>query len=648
MSEKRARSKRKAAVAAVPVASSPAEQIRDAVRKILPAAFREGEVQAERVLQVLGAEQNPDRYRFEWAGKNKALHLAAAPPAGTLAPDTRRSRDFFATRNVYIEAENLEALKIISRAYAGRVKMIYIDPPYNTGNDFVYNDKFAVGSREYMAAAGMLDKKGRASRAARAEVRNLNGHKHSAWLSMMWPRLMLAHGTLAQNGVIFISIDDNEVHHLRLVMNEIFGEENFVAQMVRQGVRGGMGSVEGIKSGHDYVLAYAKDDSELRLGGIALEAAPLNLRDEKGEYRKGRELNKWGAGSRREDSPTMWFPVPGPGGEEVYPIRNDGVEGRWRWGKKKMLDAVAAGEVIFEKRTDGTYIVYEKVRTEEPGEKAHSALLLESGHTNAAGTAALKDIFDGKALLDYPKPPELIKTLVKIAGVKDGDIVMDFFSGSATTAHAVMSLNAEDGGKRRCVSVQFPEPTPAKSPARAAGFRNIAEIGRERLIRAGKQIRESANGNIFAHEVDVGFRYFRWSEDPTRKWPRLPPDTDKEEWMRMMETRRKLTAKADPLLLLTGAMLNSCYPLCANIEEKTVKVPDPVEGDKGRTVSCKVFHVTTPRFSQGFYFCPEQSVPVRIGRELNMRQEDLLVCHDDALDDSAAVTISRRHRLRVV
>ena len=644
MSEKGDRVKRKAAgVKSLPARSSPAEDLRAAVRKILPAAFQDGEIQAESILQVLGKDQAPDRYRFEWAGKNKALQLAAAPPSGTLAPDLRRSQNFSDSRNVYIEAENLEALKIISRAYAGRVKMIYIDPPYNTGNDFVYNDKFAVGSREYMAAAGMLDGKGKASKQARAEVRNLNGHKHSAWLSMMWPRLMQTRILLAENGVIFVSIDDNEVHHLRMLMNEIFGENNFIAQMTRQAVRGGMGSVEGIKSGHDYVLVYAQNPSALALGGIKQDVVPLNLQDEKGKYRKGRELNKWGAGSRREDSPTMWFPIPGPDGEDVYPIRNDGVQGRWRWGKKKMLAAVAAGDVIFEKRTDGTFIVYEKVRTEEPGEKAHSALLLESSHANAAGTATLKDLFDGRAILDYPKPLELIKTLSKIAEVKSGDIVLDFFSGSATTAHAVMELNAEDGGKRRCVSVQFPEPTPEQSPARKAKFRNIAEIGRERLIRAGAKIRKEANGNIFAREVDVGFRHFCWSEDWRQKWEDVKKGAGSAKWLREMKAREVMLAEAHPLALLTEAMLRAGYALCAEIEELKMK------GRKnGKTEVFRFYRVTDTDRGCRMHFCPERSFPLGAVTALRLKKDDLFICREDALTDKIGVTLARRHELRVI
>ena len=312
MSEKGSRVKRKAAgVKPLPARSSPAEDLRAAVCKILPTAFQDGEIQAESILQVLGKDQAPDRYRFEWAGKNKALQLSAAPPGGTIAPDLRRSQNFFASRNVYIEGENLEALKIISRAYAGRVKMIYIDPPYNTGNDFVYNDKFAVGSREYMAVAGLLDGKGKASKQTRAEVRNLNGHKHSAWLSMMFPRLMTARSLLTNDGVIFVSIDDNEVHHLRLLMNEVFGEENFVALLPTvMNLRGNQDQF-GFAGTHEYTAVYAKDKDELSLGEFEIPADEISEweEDDWGFYKKGASLKMTGKNAPREKSPNLYFPL---------------------------------------------------------------------------------------------------------------------------------------------------------------------------------------------------------------------------------------------------------------------------------------------------------------------------------------------------
>ena len=641
MSEKRARSKRKAAVAAVPVASSPAEQIRDAVRKILPAAFREGEVQAERVLQVLGAEQNPDRYRFEWAGKNKALHLAAAPPAGTLAPDTRRSRDFFATRNVYIEAENLEALKIISDAYAERVKMIYIDPPYNTGNDFVYNDKFAVGSREYMAAAGMLDKRGKATAAAKLEVRKLNGHKHSTWLSMIYPRLMHAYSLLADDGVIFISASDDEVHHLRLLMNDVFGETNFAGDIIWNSTKSRTGTAL-LSVSHTHNLVYFKsmehfveNRHEFRLPETG-EGFSNPDKDPRGPWK----ADPFQVGGWR---PNQQYEIVNPKtGKKYRP--NEGSS--WKNDLKKFRELVADGRIVF--GASGEAGPQRKRFLSEALKRGRVAnTIWDDVDTTTNATRDQKALF-GKVIFDNPKPTALIKKFLLLGAPNKDAVVMDFFSGSATTAHAVMELNAEDGGKRRCVSVQFPEPTPEKSPAYKAGFKSIADIGRERLIRAGKQIRESANGNIFAHEVDVGFRYFRWSESPAQKWPDVSSDIGKEELLRMTEARRKLTAKADPLLLLTDAMLRLCYPLCADIEEKKVEVPDPVPGDKNRTVSCRVFHVTNPRLPRGFYFCPEQTVPIRIGRELDLLPEDLLVCREDALDDSTAITITRRHQLQVV
>ena len=639
MSEKRARSKRKAAVAAVPVASSPAEQIRDAVRKILPAAFREGEVQAERILQVLGAEQNPDRYRFEWAGKNKALHLAAAAPAGTLAPDTRRSRDFFATRNVYIEAENLEALKIISDAYAERVKMIYIDPPYNTGNDFVYNDKFAVGSREYMAAAGMLDKNGKASRAARAEVRNLNGHKHSAWLSMMWPRLMLAHGTLAQNGVIFISIDDNEVHHLRLVMNEIFGEENFVALLPTVMNLKGNQDQFAFAGTHEYTMVFAKNQDNLALGQFEVddEAFAEWEQDEGGFYRRGANLKGTGVNAPREKRPHLHFPLyirkvdgrlvadterRGKSDVEIFPI-TDGREMSWRWQRKKFERE--PHNVIVERVNGSGYAVYKKQRPEagDLPSKKPKTLFYKPQYSSGNGTQQLRELFGVERIHDNPKPLDLIKDFVRIGMGKD-DIVMDFFSGSATTAHAVMGLNAEDGGKRRCVSVQFPEPTPKKSPAYKAGFENIAEIGRERLIRAGAKIRDQANGSIFAREVDIGFRFFSWAESVFVPWEEIPNE-DPDKWIQRMRGRQTIMAEAEPLAIMTEWMLANGWPLCCDIEETKVSAG---KGRKRHTY--RVFRVRDgERF---FHFCPDESVCADLVVALKLEPENILVCRKSALD----------------
>jgi adenine-specific DNA-methyltransferase len=325
--------------------------------------------------------------------------------------------------NILIEGDNYHALSVLNYTHKGKIDVIYIDPPYNTGNkDFSYNDKY-------------VDKE--------------DTYRHSKWISFIMKRLKLARGLLKHSGVIFISIGEQEVHNLRHICDELFGE-NSIGQFVRQGVKGGTRAQSIIATNHDYVLVYAKNPKTATLLGKVVDSLSLTEEDEKGMYRKGRELNKWGAGSRRRDAPKMFFSISGPGGKGVFPIRNDGSEGRWRWGKKKLLKAVKENDVIFEKRYDGTYIVYEKVRTKGPREIAHASLLNDSIYSNATGTEELKDIFNGKSPFSYPKPSYLIEYLVSMMKNKDA-LVLDFFAGSGTTAHAVLRLNKKDNGKRRFI-----------------------------------------------------------------------------------------------------------------------------------------------------------------------------------------------------
>ena len=326
--------------------------------------------------------------------------------------------------NIIIEGDNFHSLSALNFVLKNQIDIIYIDPPYNTGNeDFVYNDKF---------------------------VNSDDGYKHSKWLSFMSRRLKLARDLLNDSGCIFLSIDDNEQANLKLLCDSIFGESNFIACICRQAIKGGSRSVN-IKTVHDYVLIYAKSFNNLTtFTGHEKEAMVLNLEDEKGPYARGRELNKWGAGSRREDSPTMWFPIKGPNGEDVYPIRNDGSEGRWRWGKAKLLKAVEDGEVIFEPRGDGTYIVYEKVRGNKNTTDQFNTWFADN-YINAKGSEAVKKVFGTMmSVFDYAKPVELISELLFMANNKDA-LVLDFFAGSGTTGQAVLELNKADSGKRRFI-----------------------------------------------------------------------------------------------------------------------------------------------------------------------------------------------------
>ncbi|OHB59304.1 MAG: DNA methylase [Planctomycetes bacterium RBG_13_46_10] len=398
--------------------------------------------------------------------------------------------------NLIIHGDNLKVLKALLPTYAGKIKCIYIDPPYNTGNEnWVYNDN--VNSPRMQDWLGKIVDKEDLTR-------------HDKWLCMMTPRLKLLRELLTDDGLIFISIDDNENHRLRMLLDDVFGEDNFVSHIARQTIRGGTGPSDAIRKTHDYVLVYAKYKEEADVGGQEIESIPLDMEDEKGKYRKGRELNKWGAGSRREDSPTMWFPIPGPKGKEVYPIRNDGTEGRWRWGKKKMLKAVADNEVIFEKRDNGTYIVYEKVRSENPRGKSFESLFLQD-FTNAAGTERLKELFEGKSPLDYPKPISLIERICEIARVEDGDIVLDSFAGSGTTADAVMCMNAESEVACRFILIQLPETIDKKQPAYKMGFREVVEITAERVRRVIKGVKSAKDENL-KKGLGGTFSYFELGE----------------------------------------------------------------------------------------------------------------------------------------
>ena len=471
-------------------------------------------------LSAVVVEGNEERYQFTWPDKKKSILLANAPIAKTLRPCREESVDFDKTENLYIEGDNLDVLKLLQETYLGKIKMIYIDPPYNTGNDFVYNDDFAQSVDEYMDNSGQFDEEDNRL-VANTES---NGRFHTDWLNMIYPRLKLSKDLLSEDGVIFISIDDNEIENTLKICDEVFGEINHLATILREAIKGGSIS-KNIRNVHDYIVCYAKNLEKIEFGGIETEGIKLDLEDEHGKYAKGRELNKWGAGSRREDSPSMFYPIPGPNGEDVYPIRNDGSEGRWRLGKNTMSELLKAGNAIFEPRGDGTYIVYEKLRNDAPKIKQFTTWFAQN-YINAKGTEELKSLFNNeRAIFDFSKPTQLIKDFL----IMNNDmecIVLDFFSGSATTADAVMQLNAEDGGNRKFIMVQLPEETAEKSEAYKAGYKNICEIGKERIRRAGSKILEEAQSETIEaamyldgyevdevvnknNSLDIGFRVLK-------------------------------------------------------------------------------------------------------------------------------------------
>lgn len=498
-------------------------------------------------------EGNKERYRLEWPGKREAIVTANLPTTKTLRPVREDSVDFDNTENIYIEGDNLEVLKLLQESYLGKIKMIYIDPPYNTGKDFVYRDNFTKDVQEELIDSGQKDEYNQ-----RLVVNpETAGRYHSDWLTMMYPRLKLARNLLTDDGVIFISIDDNESHNLKRICDEIFGETNFIAEIIREAIRGGSQS-KNIRVSHDYLLCYAKNSTEVKLTGYEAEGLTLNLEDENGKYAKGRELNKWGAGSRREDSPSMYFPIKGPNGEDVYPIRNDGSDGRWRLGKVKMNKKVKDGDVIFEKRDNGTYIVYEKVRNDEKKTKQFTTLFSKE-YLNAKGTETIKKVFNvERSYFDYVKPIELMYDLMVMGGL-DGDIVLDFFSGSSSTAHSVLKFNADFDSNNRFIMVQLPELLPETSEARKAGYNFITDIAKSRIIESSKYIKQETEA-----EIDYGFRVYQLDESNMQDVYYKPQDY-KQEAMDLFADNVKPDRTADDLL--AQVMLDWGLPLSLKIEQ---------------------------------------------------------------------------------
>ena len=555
---------------------TPQKERLEALRLLMPEVFDEGHIDWEKLKAALGGNVNfaNERYVLNWAGKSEAFRVMQQPSTATLVPCREESVDFDNTQNVFIEGENMEVLKVLQKSYFRKVKMIYIDPPYNTGSDsFIYPDKFSESKEEYLRRVGDKNEEGYMTRDGmfRKNAKE-NGQYHSNWLNMMMPRLYLAKSLLREDGVIFISIDDNEVHNLRLLMNEIFGEENFVAQFIWHAKKGGGSDSGKIVTDQEYVICYIKSDNPAgALQKVELVGETLDKQDEKGNYRRGRELNKWGSNSRREDRPTMYFPIKGPNGKEVYPIRNDGSEGRWRWGKKAMEAIVEAGDVEFVERQDGTYIAYEKIRNTDVRFKPYRTFI--NCGTTADGSKLIKSIFGAK-YFDFPKPLDLITILANI-GLGENDIVLDFFSGSGTTAHAVMELN-KDGGNRKYICVQLPELCDEKSEAYKAGYKTISEISKERIRRAGARIRKEVEMEqakqkeqlSFDEEQtvimpDLGVKVFKLSDSNFKQWRDIK-GSDKEEWQQqILNFLDPVTENATidnmvyELLLKSGKDLNS-------------------------------------------------------------------------------------------
>lgn len=528
----------------------------DKLRSVFPECVSEGKLDIDKLLSLCGEyiDNDFEKYKFEWKGKADCLRLAQKRSTGTLRPCPEESVDWDTTQNLYIEGDNLEVLKLLQTAYYRKVKMIYIDPPYNTGNDFVYADDFADPMARYKEVTQQTTK-------SNPETM---GRYHTNWLNMMYPRLRLAANLLRDDGVIFISIDDNEVDNLKKLCNEVFGEENFVAQFIWQ-KRTSPDARKKISDGHEYIVMYCKV-AELLNDAVSL--LPLSDKDKENYKNPDNDVRgPWVSSDFTAQGyrPNQMYKITTPGGAEYYPPAGT----CWKNVEEVYLQQAAEGRFWY--GTDGkgmprrkTYLAEKQGRnmwTWWPNS--------EVGHTQEA-TKEIKSLFaDTPNIFDFPKPTRLLKRMVSIAS-KNDDIILDFFSGSATTAHAVMQLNAEDGGNRHFILVQLPELCDEKSEAYKARYKNICEIGKERIRRAGKKILEEHTQVTMAednHPLDVGFRVFKLDTSNLKTWEGTPIENEQLNllYQRMNNMIHRVKPERTDLDMIYEIMLKLGVPLTYSV-----------------------------------------------------------------------------------
>jgi adenine-specific DNA-methyltransferase len=528
----------------------------ETLKMLFPTIVKEGKIDMEELAALLSdeVEDNEEYYRFTWAGKSMARREANKPSTATLRPDKGKSVNWDTTGNLFIEGDNLEVLKLLQKSYAGAVKMIYIDPPYNTGNDFVYNDDYSDNLKNYLQITGQINDLGKR---VHTNMEN-SGRYHSNWLNMIYPRLKLSRNLLKDSGVIFLSIDDHEAHNLRKVCDEIFGEENFVANIIWQS-RTSISNDQEVSLNHNHTLIYARNKACLTFLGKSLDATEYSNPD--------------------NDPRGPWKLVPldanKQGGDTKYPIRNPntGVEylppnsRSWTINSmdyKKLFDD---NRIMFGVKGDSApkRKIFLKERLEKGDSKTPSSIMLDAG-TTKNGTEEIMELFDGEKIFSYPKPTSFIKRLIEF-GDTEGEVVLDFFGGSGTTGHAIMQLNATQQRQRRFICVQLPEPTPIDSVAYTNKYSTISELAQARLSKASKALTKSLDKNLFkADKPDLGYKVFRLTTSNIHSWDGSPDKLEDNLFNTATNIREDRTEED----VLYEILLKYGLDLAQAIEERTI------------------------------------------------------------------------------
>ena len=579
---------------------------------LFPEAFIEGRIDLDVLKQLLGdtVDEREEKYGLNWHGKRQARQLALTPSTGTLRPCPEDSVDWDTTQNLMIEGDNLEVLKLLQKSYTGKVKIIYIDPPYNTGNDFVYPDDYGDNTRNYLTITGQTDGEGW-KLSSNTEA---SGRFHTDWLNMMYPRLKLARHLLLDDGLIFVSCDDNEVSNLRRLLDEIFGEENFVSQIVWKKSYGGGAKTKHVVVLHEYVLCFAKNRDAI--GRLELPPNPetqkyYKFRDEKFDDRGPFRVQPL-ATTSNDERPNLRYPIPYDG-EEIWP------EKQWQWEYTRTMAALANDELVIAKKNGRWSVNYKQYLKDESGtvRGAKPFSILEGPYTQI-GTAELTRLFGDQKVFPFPKPSAVIARFIQYAHPSKSFIVLDFFAGSGSTFEAVLRLNKDDSGRRKFISVQVPEPTGRED------FATIADITKERVRRVGTELK-AEDGLVVG---DVGFRVFRLDASNIRAWT---PDRDEIE-ATLLDNVEHIRADRNEDDILYELLLKLGLDLCVPIEIRGIAGKTVRSVGAGTLIACLAENIA-----------PDEVEPLGLGiadwhAELEPAGDTTVVFRDSAFANDVAKT----------
>jgi adenine-specific DNA-methyltransferase len=613
------------------------------LRAVVPEAFEDSVLNWELLREALGdyadGEPGPEHFGLNWPGKREARRLAAKPSHGTLVPARGEGINEDSTGNIFIEGDNLEVLKLLQKSYAGRIKMIYIDPPYNTGNDFIYKDDYSEPLESYLRRTGQTGERG--------ELLTSNpkssGRFHSNWLNMMYPRLRLAKTLLSDQGVIFISIDDNEIHNLRSIMDEVFGAENFLANVVWQKKYAPSNDTVDFSYTHDYIMAYARQRPYTETGRQARTLGRVERTEEQNKLYKNPDNDPRGlwrtdnylCNKTAEQRPNLYYPIVQPKtGREIWPSRS----AVWRYSRERHAKNVTEGRVWWGQNGDNSVPAFKRFLSDVGGIVSDTWWTHTSSGHNDEAKKQLKELMPEATLVfSTPKPARLISRLIQLASPTDEDnpsedLILDFFAGSATTAHAVLQLNRQDGGNRRFILVQIAEATPDPK------FHTIAEISKERIRRVIAKLKTAAQQQLRDknNPEDLGFKVLKLTASNFQAWRDYEGDD--------LNTIHSLFDQQEtPLVdgwtrenLLTEILLIEGFPLDSKAE------PQP------QFAANAVTRVTSPACGHALWTCFDETVrPATVNAD-NLPEGDIFICLDSALDDNAKLRLTQAGILKTI